>query len=54
MHLRDFYTNIPPLKVGSEEIIKNNVKARTFLEIFFLKIVDLEKKNPAPPLKEIS
>ncbi|EED11833.1 polymerase, putative [Talaromyces stipitatus ATCC 10500] len=53
MRPRDSYTNIPPLKVGSEEVTENNAKARVFLEIFFPKMADPEKEDLVLPLEKI-
>ncbi|EED11824.1 reverse transcriptase, putative [Talaromyces stipitatus ATCC 10500] len=53
MRPRDPYTNIPPLKVGSEEITENDAKARVLLETFFPKMADPEIEDPVPPSEGI-
>jgi hypothetical protein len=53
MRPRDSYTNIPPLKIGSEEITENDAKARIFLGTFFPKMADLEKEDLVLPPEEI-
>ena len=53
MRPRDHYTNIPALKVGSEEVTENQDKAKAFLEAFFPKMADAEEETIMPCREEI-
>ena len=53
MRPQDPYTNIPTLKVGSEEVTKNQDKAKAFLEAFFPKTADAEEEIIMPHQEEI-
>jgi hypothetical protein len=41
MHLCDDYISIPPLTIGIEEVVDNDIKAKAFLNSFFPKIIDV-------------
>ena len=53
MRPQDPYTNIPALKAGSEEVTKNQDKAKAFLEAFFPKMADAEEETIMPHQEEI-
>ena len=50
---RDPYTNIPALKMGSEEVTENQDKAKAFLEAFFPKTADAEEETIMPHREEM-
>ncbi|CEL10491.1 Putative Reverse transcriptase [Aspergillus calidoustus] len=53
MQPRDTYSNVPTLKVGTEEITDNRDKAKAFRETFFPRMADAEDETVPAPAEEL-